>query len=150
MHLRTPLQRLATTARPPAPIRPTLLFNTISDPCSCVQCVVAEDELNPGQLRGMSSAHHLQFHHTSSSIPVAASVPRWPFHQSTLHPYKRPWCKGFGGVGGWCIWKKNPVDISLVPQSFLPCTPSMPQSSVSVGVTQSIKVAAVVRTQARV
>lgn len=46
--------------------------------------------------------------------------------------------------------KDNPVDVSLVPQSFSPCTPSMPQSSVSVGVAQSIKVAEVVRKQAGV
>lgn len=54
---------------------PTLLFNTISDPHEFVLCVIAEDELNPGQLGGMSSVYRLQFHHTSPSISVAASVP---------------------------------------------------------------------------
>lgn len=69
---------------------PTLLFSTTSDPCECVLCVVAEDEVNPDQLGGMSSACRLQFHHTSPSITAAASVPRRPLHPSSLRPYVRP------------------------------------------------------------
>lgn len=98
MHRRTPLQRLATTAPPP-----TLPFNTISDPCEGVLCVVAEDRLDPGQLGGnelrvpsLVPSHLAKYLRRLLHSVMAFSSIKTP----SVHTTET--CSGVGG-GGKCV-----------------------------------------------